>query len=64
MTGFVYNKEGCWLSRYIKKERNESKNQFKNWICQCFDKKTGQYIANFERIESSLDNDLDKRDSD
>lgn len=52
-------KKGCWSSKHTKEERNKSKNRFKERFGERFDRKAAQYIADFKRIEFSLDNDLD-----
>ena len=54
-------KEGCWLSKHTKEERDKSKNQFKERFSQRFNRKAAQYIANFERTEFSPDNNLDDK---
>lgn len=52
------------MSKHTKEERDKSRNRFKKRLGQRFDKKAAQYIANFEEIESGLDNDLDDGDLD
>lgn len=44
---------------YIREEHNELKSWFKEWFGQHFDKKIIQYIANFEKIKFSLNNNQD-----
>lgn len=57
---FVYLKIGCWSSKNTKEECKKSKNRFKEQFDQRFDRKIAQYIANFEEMEFSSDNDLDE----
>ncbi len=57
----MYLKERYWLSKHTKKKRDESKNRFKERFCQRFNRKAAQYIADFEGMEFSLDNDLDDK---
>ncbi len=52
-------KKKCWSSKHTKEERDESKNRFKERFGQQSDRKAAQYIANFEGVEFSPDNDLD-----
>lgn len=47
---------------HIRKECDESRNQFKEQLVQCFDKDATQYIANFEGMKSNLDNNLDNEE--
>ena len=52
-------KKGFWSSKHTKEERDKSRNRFKERFGQQFDKKAAQYIANFEGMEFSPDNNLD-----
>ena len=53
---FVCNKEGCWLSKHSKEERDELRRKFKERFSQHFDKRTRQYIADYE--ETDYDNEF------
>lgn len=55
---YVCLKKECWSSKHTKEEHDKSRNRFKERFGQQFNRKAAQYIANFEGIEFSLDNDL------
>lgn len=54
-------KKRCWLSKHTKEESKNSRNRFKKRFGQQFNRKPTKYIANFEKIEFSLVNNLDNK---
>ena len=41
-------KEGCQLSKYLKKERDKLKKKFKDRLNHCFNRYTKQYITKYK----------------
>ena len=57
----VCEKEGCWSIKHFKNERDAAKKRFQNKyrerIDRRFEKRTNQYIFDYEEIDSGLNND-------
>jgi hypothetical protein len=58
---FICKKEGCWSTNHTKEEQEESKKRFKAQLTRHprFDRYTKQYIADFEGVQPSDDDDFD-----
>ena len=56
---FVYYKEGCWLSKYLREERDKLKKKFKDRLNCCFNKYTKQYITKYKGIDYNDKPDLE-----
>lgn len=58
---FICKKEGCWSTNHTKEEQEESKKRFKAQLTRHprFDRYTRQYIAEYEGVQPSDDDDFD-----